>query len=87
MNDNELRQLLLFLYNVLRNHLIQTRKMESAVEILLEHNPVAKACYEEEERKEPAANQADPPEPRSTSDMLLLLAREIAKLTPKNHQQ
>ncbi len=87
MNDTELRQLVLFQYNILRNHLIQTRKLESVVEMLLARDPVARSWHEEEQKKEGAAvNQANAPEPLSTSDMLLLLAREIERLTPKTPQ-
>jgi hypothetical protein len=88
MNDDELRRLLLFLHNILRNHLIQTGKLESAVEMLLDRDPVAKARYEEKERKERAAmNQDDASVLWSTAEMLLELGREIAKLTPKNRKE
>jgi hypothetical protein len=49
---------------------------------------VAKARYEEEERKElEASDQGDDVTPRSTTEMLLQLALEIRRLTPRNFRE
>jgi hypothetical protein len=88
MDDPELRQYLLFFCNLLKDHLEQTRKLESVVEVLLERDPVAKARYEEEARKELAtSDQDDDVTPRSTSEMLLQVASEIRRLTPRNFRE
>ncbi len=81
MNDGESRFHLLAVCNTLRDHLKQTEKLTSAVEMLLTRDPELRARYEAEQKKERGVeDQGSGIEPVTTAGILHRLHQEIQAL-------
>ena len=82
MNDTELRQLFLSLYNILRDHLTVTRNLEEVVEALVSRDPVLQARLENARREESEeARRSDSPQLLNTDELLLQVRQAIHRLS------
>lgn len=77
MNDGEARFHLLSMCNTLRDHLKQTEKLTSAVEMLLTRDPELRAQYEAERKKEGNQESCSRPD---VDKILFRLQQEIRAL-------
>lgn len=80
MNDGESRSHLLALCNTLRDHLKQTEKLTSAIEMLQAGNPALRARYDAEHNKQRDAEAQTDDESMSIAGILLRLEEEIQTL-------
>ncbi len=88
MTDNEVREALLSICNIMRDHLKATIQLEEVAQALIERNPELKGRFEiaqSAEHEESA--HSDAPPLLQTTDLLLRVQQVIQGLTPRNFRK